>query len=216
MSLTSLTHIGPQTGVNVPSPMTQDARPILAGPIKDRPPGSISRNSLFSLPIDAAPQRLKGYNREWGGADAATQLQVITVILEMSSDMAAEDRAILLAIARLESGLNPDAAARTSSAAGVFQIIHANWQNLGNPNSDPFQAEDNIKAGLALYKANLKLLPPALAHQYSNLRACRIYALFHDGPSLAYGGERIAEQKLIPLLNHTRKLVGAPTMGGNA
>lgn len=60
----------------------------------------------------------------------------------------AEDRAVR--IARCESGLNPNAKNRTSTASGTFQLIAAHWRGR----FDPFDARANIAYAYRLWQSS--------------------------------------------------------------
>ena len=64
---------------------------------------------------------------------------------------------LALGIARCESGLNPLAKAKTSSASGVFQFINSTWAHTTNKllwegKQDVFDPRLNIIAGIYLLK----------------------------------------------------------------
>ena len=81
------------------------------------------------------------------------------------ANLSETDIANLLAIAEHESGFNPDAASKTTSASGVFQILDStakdainrlNGTGLVNSytfsgNYDRFDIDSNIKVGIAVY-----------------------------------------------------------------
>jgi hypothetical protein len=60
----------------------------------------------------------------------------------------AEDRAVR--VARCESGLNPNAKNRTSSASGVMQLLAIHWRGR----FDPFNARANIAYAYRLWQAS--------------------------------------------------------------
>lgn len=142
-----------------------------------------------------------------GGAQPEVQIQVIHRILTQSRPLSVDDQALLLAIARLESGFNPDAASKTSSAVGVFQIIRANWQGLNLPQESVFDADSNIRAGIQFYQENLRLQQRKFPGIAGDEKAVLLYALHHDGPSLNSGGAKIAREALLPYFNKFRALV---------
>lgn len=60
----------------------------------------------------------------------------------------AEDRAVR--VARCESGLNPNAKNRTSSASGVMQLLAIHWRGR----FDPFDARANIAYAYRLWQSS--------------------------------------------------------------
>lgn len=60
----------------------------------------------------------------------------------------AEDRAVR--VARCESGLNPNAKNRTSSASGTFQLLAIHWRGR----FDPFNARANIAYAYRLWQSS--------------------------------------------------------------
>lgn len=161
-------------------------------------------HSNYNQPIDRSSGRLSGYGRGWGQADANTQAQVMNLIVESSKDLTLEDQAILLAIARIESGFNPDAAATTTSASGVFQLIRKTATNLGLSQKEIFDAQKNITAAVDLFSENVQIVNRRYPKLSGHERAVMLYALHHDGPGLNYGGEKIARKELVPYLKQYR------------
>lgn len=158
----------------------------------------VSPDSLFFRPISYQSSMVRGTNRNWGAAPASVQIEVMKNILDLAKARSLEDRATLLAMARLESGFNPDAAATSSSAAGVFQLINKTALSLGLSNSDVFDAKLNIEAGIKLLDSNRQIF--ASRYKGLNLKESIAldYALHHDGPSLQYGGLELAEREVLP------------------
>lgn len=164
--------------------------------------------SLYYSPIDHSEGRLSGYGRMAGQASNEVQESVIQSILDASSALSAQDQAILLGIARIESGYNPDASAPSTSAAGVFQFVKRTGAAFGlSSPSDFFDAEKNIEAGIKLYIENSAILDARYPGLKGDERAAMLYALHHDGPSLAYGGYDIAVKRLIPILESCKGVV---------
>jgi putative chitinase len=85
--------------------------------------GKEYRTYYFS-PIDKSPGELAGNSRKWGDAPADVKEAVVNMIINEGRKAGLSDRdiAILLAIAYIDSGFNPDAAARTTTASGVWII----------------------------------------------------------------------------------------------
>ncbi|MGI8390546.1 transglycosylase SLT domain-containing protein [Brucella anthropi] len=71
--------------------------------------------------------------------------------------------AIALAIGHIESGLNANAKASTSSASGVFQLIDRTGKQYGVTN--PFDADQNIDAGVRLTRDNINGLRGATGRE---------------------------------------------------
>ncbi|QZH76269.1 MAG: transglycosylase SLT domain-containing protein [Erythrobacter sp.] len=61
------------------------------------------------------------------GAGAASQPSPTQAAIAQAAERTGVDFSYLLAQARIESGLNPSAQARTSSASGLFQFIDQTW-----------------------------------------------------------------------------------------
>lgn len=145
----------------------------------------------------------------WGEAPQSVKDEAIQSIRDNSSDLSQEDQAILLATAELESGFNPNAQASTTSAAGIFQITKGTAKGLGLAEAERYNLNKNIKAGIALFKQNLRLLNKKFPDLVGDARALKLYALHHDGPGLNSGGEEIGRAQLLPRLGKYRESVGA-------
>jgi|GEM_PF-6395916 len=135
--------------------------------------------------------RLKAY---FAYDKSGLKLDVAQRILEEAKDLSREDRAILLAIAEQESGFNPCAKNRASSAQGVFQIVNSTWRGLGFKEDERGKLTAQIKAGVKLYRENLTLLKTR-GEAHGLKRVINMYRLHHDGCGpVAYGGEEIARR----------------------
>jgi hypothetical protein len=171
-----------------------------AAPIPVSNQKGIVSYSNFSVPINKNPKQLSGYGRGAGQASYETQREVMQAIIKHSQHHSLEDRALLLSIAKLESGFNPDAAAISSSASGVFQLIKTTASNLGVSQAEVFDADKNIQAGIKLFEENAFLVQQKYSFLRGNERAVMIYALHHDGPALNSGGAAIARERILPEL----------------
>ncbi len=167
-------------------------------------PGREDRNivahSHFREPIPADDGVPHGNTRRWGDASPETQLAVIETLRAEASRhrLSVDETAFLLAIARVESGFNPDAAAGSSSASGIGQFIDRTGASYGLDASNRFSLRDNVSALVTHLKENLR-------ESYRRVRETTqtdvfrmAYALHHDGPSLQYGGDVIAETYVLP------------------
>ncbi|MGO4830167.1 transglycosylase SLT domain-containing protein [Cupriavidus sp. 2KB_15] len=158
-------------------------------------------HSHYRLPIDKTPGRLSGNSRVHGDATKNVQRQVIDLIVEAATNnnLTREDLALVLAIARVESGFNPDAAAGTTSAAGLGQFVDATALHYGiTTDSQRFDAETSADALVRHTLDNMKM---ARARYSGRNVFLMTYAYHHDGPSLQYGGREISEQEIMPRLD---------------
>lgn len=124
--------------------------------------------SHYKDPLPDTPGRIGGYGRKAGAASIEVKNIVIAEIRRaaQAQGLAKKDIANLIAIAKVESGFNPDAAARgaETSASGVFQItdetandaivrvVNKPW-GLGIK-LDPYERFDyqsNIQYGIVVY-----------------------------------------------------------------
>lgn len=124
--------------------------------------------SHYSDPISQEPSHLGGHSRKAGDASIEVKNKIIVAIQEATKKygLSQQDTANLIAIAKIESGFNPDAAARGAgtSASGVFQITDETAKDAmtrlnGKPRGKgiklgPFNRFDyisNIQYGIAIY-----------------------------------------------------------------
>lgn len=159
----------------------------------------IKSYSHYNVPIDMTPGRLAGNSRRHGDASHDVQKQVIDIFVNHSKNYQIDrnDLAMILAIARVESGFNPDAAAGTTSASGLGQFVDATATHYGiMTDAQRFDAQDGAVALIEHYLEN-KVLATAAGHKDRDLYIM-IYAYHHDGPSLAYGGEGISRSEVMP------------------
>lgn len=134
-----------------------------------------------------------GNSRNWGDASDAVKNEVIAAIVIYGQKYGLSNRDIsnLLAIAKVESGFNPDAAARgdQTSASGVFQITdqtatdaasRLNGSSMIGGHSfsgpyDRFDLQSNIEYGIAVY-----LDKKRIAHSND---VAEIYKAWNTNPS---------------------------------
>ena len=68
------------------------------------------------------------------------------------------DPEVAVSIARAESGLDPNAKAKSSSASGLFQILNSTWSgNKGTPGKQ-FDSDENIRVGTDIISKNVQSL----------------------------------------------------------
>lgn len=156
-------------------------------------PAKVESWSHFNDPIpkDGQPH---GNSRRHGDAPLEVQAQVIdTIVAECHKrGFSREDTAHVLAIARIESGFNPDAAAGESSASGIGQFIDKTGAAYGLKNGNRFDLNDNVKALVDHFEDNKNL-----AHSKGKDVAW-VYKHHHDGPVNNSGGLNLAKTDVLP------------------
>lgn len=171
--------------------------------------GSAYRNdqikpwSHYRESIDNRPGRLAGRSRAWGDASPDVQSRVIDALIESSSrsGLTPRETAHVLAIARVESGFNPDAAAGTTSASGLGQFIDQTGRHygLGSQNRFDHQAQSNALVSHFIDNRNLARAR-GQGEEY-------IYKYHHDGPTRDYGGLGLSNSKVMPMLEQYEQFV---------
>ncbi len=184
-----------------------------------RPSSAIAPQSRFRVPINYGDGEIHGSSRRWGDAPPAVQSAVKTMIIEQTAARGwpALQTAFALAVARFESGFNPDAAALRSSAAGVGQLVDQTASALGLNESERFSASAGIAAMLDLIEQNAVLASRISGHSPVSAAGLALqYALYHDGPSLKFGGIDIAKQSVLPWVGRFLKWIGDTRPTGSA
>jgi hypothetical protein len=151
-------------------------------------------HSHYRDPIDRSSGRLAGDSHVWGDASAATQSRVMDMLVDAAhqAGLTEHQTAYVLAIARVESGFNPDAAAGTTSAYGLGQFIDRTAANYG--------IDDRNRSDVALQARGL------VAHFLDNAAIVKrrgqgeeyIYKYHHDGPNGDYGGLAVSRENVMP------------------
>jgi len=114
------------------------------------------------------------------GAEAASAI-------DNASKLVGVDRALMYAMAKQESGFNPAAGAKTSSAKGLYQFISGTWAEMVKRygtkypilNKGPYDPEANAIAGALFIKDNSAIL----AKSKIPINATNIYAAHFLGAS---------------------------------
>jgi len=163
-------------------------------------PRSIVDHSHFNDPIENALGRISGRSRRWGDADVHTQRIVVCELTGQARDFgySKEESAFLLAVARVESGFNPDAASSLSSASGIGQFIDKTGASYGLWEENRFDLRANTSALVRHLKKQLDNARKRFEPKNAREAFAIAYALHHDGPSLRYGGYEIAKRHVIP------------------
>ena len=151
--------------------------------------------SAYEVPIDTRPGRLAGNSRIWGDASHEVQRKVIDAIIAAAKadGFTVRRMAMLLAMAKIESGFNPDAAAGTTSAAGLGQFVKKTGEAFGLNSQNRFEIGPSIKALIGYFKENEAIALKKKKPDYF------VYKYHHDGPFGEYGGTQLATDKFAPL-----------------
>jgi putative chitinase len=164
-------------------------------------PKHTSKNSHFNKPLTKL-NVVNGLSRNWGDITKADQIIIIETLIEQAKNNARsiEEIAFLLAIVRVESGFNPDAAAKLSSAAGLGQFIDRTALSLGIPSQSRFSITENIEALLKLSRESIRWAKIKLGKNADSEQIyIYAYGYYHDGPSLKHQGIEIAKALVIPM-----------------
>ena len=115
---------------------------------KANPPARIAPESHFNDPIEHYDGRAAGESRLWGDASDDVQEHAIEAVVAASAlfGLPQRETAHVLAIARVASGLNPDAADPESSRAGLAQFDDATAERHGLAGESRFDLEANAEA----------------------------------------------------------------------
>lgn len=159
--------------------------------------------SHYREPIDQSDGRLHGESRRWGDASPEVQSRVIDTLISSAREagLSPRETAHVLAIARVESGFNPDAAAGTTSASGLGQFIDGTGNAYGLNNRNRFDVETQSDALVRHFVDNRELAQRrGQGEEY-------IYKYHHDGPIRDYGGLGLSERKVMPHLDEYQRFV---------
>lgn len=151
--------------------------------------------SYYNTPVSGSG--LRGNSRRGGDASAEVQNQAINAIITegRNQGMSDDQIALTLAIARHESGFNPDAAAGTTSAHGLGQFVNKTGEAYGLNDENRWDLNAQAKALVAHTLDNI-----ALANKRGQ-GVEYVYKYHHDGPSKDYGGLGIAKKSVVPMID---------------
>ena len=146
---------------------------------------------------------LRGNSRKAGDVSPEIQQTVVNKIIEVGSQQGMTDYEIAyaLAIARYESGFNPDAAAKTSSASGIGQFIDETGAKYGITNENRWDLDIQVQA---LVDHTIDNFETARKKGYGNEY---VYALHHDGPGLGSGGLAKGKKNVMPYVPRYLKAI---------
>ena len=139
---------------------------------------------------------VRGNSRKSGDASIEVQQTVVNKIIEVGSKQGMTDYEIAyaLAIARHESGFNPDAAAKSSSASGIGQFVDDTGAKYGITDESRWDLDMQVQA---LIDHTIDNFETARKKGYGNEY---VYALHHDGPGLGSGGLAIGKKNVMPFV----------------
>lgn len=163
--------------------------------------GKVASHSYFNIPIIEGG--LRGTSREAGGASPEVQQEVVNKIVEYGSRLEMTDYQIAytLAIARHESGFNPDAAAKSSSASGVGQFINDTGIKYGLNDQNRWDVDAQVQALIEHTMDNFDMAKKAgYGDEY-------VYAYHHDGAGLGGSGLSKSKKFVMPFVPKYLKLV---------
>jgi hypothetical protein len=129
--------------------------------------------------------RPAGRSRGWGDADEGVQETVIDALISASKahGLDKHDAALVLAIVRHESGFNPDAANKASSAASLGQFIDKTGEKYGLNAQNRFDVLANADAVVRYFMAcREKAQKVAKESGIPDAERDRwVYKFYHDG-----------------------------------
>jgi LysM repeat protein len=116
------------------------------------------------------------------------QRKVVVRLIESAKEAGYSDESvgIMLAMVRRESGFNPDAAAGTTSAAGLGQFVEYTGLDFRLNNKNRFDIDANINAIFRIYDVESKeaAIRAGESKEFAAFpKAAQIYALHHEGRS---------------------------------
>jgi hypothetical protein len=163
------------------------------------------RLTYYKDPIDGSPGRLAGNSHIVGDASPEVQSRAIDALIEASqrAGLGTRDTAHVLAIARAESGFNPDAAAGPSSAFGLGQFVDETGERLGITPEGHGEVTKQAEALVRYFKSN------AAVARHKGQGEDYIYKYHHDGPGSGDGGEglELSRRKVMPYIPKFEKFV---------
>jgi hypothetical protein len=167
---------------------------------KGNPPANVAPESHFNEPIEHYDGRAAGQSRLWGDASEDVQEHAIEAVVAASAlfGLPQRETAHVLAIARVASGLNPDAADPDNSRAGLAQFDDASAERLGVTGEARFDLEANAEALVRAFNEAKKISQRRGGG--GREAETMIYKAIHDGPEGDHGGLEISRREVMPLV----------------
>lgn len=179
--------------------------------------------------IQKQPNEIAGNSRIWGDISSQDQGRVIDLIIEICTryKLSYREIAYVLLMARIESGFNPDAAAGTTSAAGIGQYTKATVEECTKPNFSKHYLGFTLDiSGLNVFNAERGAFGILLSYFICRDRAQKhfsesaeenIYLYHHEGWYFQPKGKensdnviavrKIIQTKILALLDETERLL---------
>lgn len=106
----------------------------------------------YNEPINKS-KILSGYGRKGHEVPSEVQQKVVDIIIEEGRKRGLDNRdlAYFIAIAKCESGFNPDAANPAGTASGIAQVIDDTAATYHIDSTNRFDARSSIKAGISYF-----------------------------------------------------------------
>ena len=161
----------------------------------------VASQSYFNS--DIVDREFQGNSRAAGDVSPEVQQRVIMSIINEGSRVGLTDReiAITLATARYESGFNPDASAKSSSATGIGQFINDTGTAYGLNDDNRWDLDAQVDALVNHVADNAETSrKKGYGEEY-------IYALHHDGPALDRTGLNKSKEYVMPFVDKYLKLI---------
>lgn len=126
-----------------------------------------SQKSHYRDPIIKEGGRLAGNSRKVGDASPNVKYAAINAIVASAkrSGLTLQDAARVLSMARNESGFNPDAAAGTSTAVGLGQLIDATWQSISKQGTKTGPDRWDVGSGLVDNSQKMRVAAKVMAEK---------------------------------------------------
>lgn len=169
--------------------------------------------SYYLLPIQINPGRAIGNSRRHGDASHDVQKKSIDAFIDAAKvhGLTQRETAHVLAIAYVESGFNPDAAAGTTTATSLGQFIRGTGWNYGLNDTNRFELKPNADALVRHYIDNRKT---AIKRGFTGKELeLKIYQYHHDGagtvqiPAKDRGGLDISKNQIIPYTDKIERML---------
>ena len=173
---------------------------LASSPGRAYPQSQVVHWSHYNDPIVTGPGTVAGNSHIWGDASATAQMASINALIQAAANAGLDtnETALLLSIAYVESGFNPEAAAGTTSASGLGQFINATGASYGLTSANMWNVNAQAQAAVDYFI------------DCSNKAANRgqdtssIYAYWHDGlgtSGIAGAGYTISNNQVMPLVS---------------